>query len=132
LGDERLLVDGLHDTVDAWIFRNEHQLTVMLTNHVLPRHAIHAQSVHVQLTNAPRPIAVTTQRIDDSNANAKRLWHELGEPQYLNSAMLEQLRAASSLTSETHSCTYSDRTIDLDVDLPAHAVAAVTLELATR
>lgn len=132
LGNERLLVDGLHDTVDAWAVRNEHETTVMLTNHTLPGHTIRPQNVHVQVRNATQPTAVSVHRIDDRHANAKRLWHELGEPPYLNSAALEQLRAASSLRVEKHPCTYSDRAIHLEVDLPAHAVAAVTLELATR
>ena len=130
LGHERLLVDGLHDTVDAWIVREQYHITVILTNHALPRYAIHTQRVHVRLTNAPAPGAVSAQRIDESHANAMRLWRELDAPEYLNEPVLEQLRAASSLVSETYPCSYADRTIDLEIDLPAHAVAAITLEVA--
>lgn len=111
LGDERLLVDGLHDTVDAWIVRSEREIMVMLTNHALPGHAIRAQHVQVQLRNANEPTAVSVQRIDDNHANAKRLWRELEEPQYLDRATLERLRSASNLRQETVPCTYSDRSI---------------------
>jgi xylan 1,4-beta-xylosidase len=130
LGHERLLVDGLHDTVDAWIVRNEHQVTVMMTNHALPGYAIQPQNVHVQLTNARHPRAISAQRIDETHANAKRVWRELEEPEYLNRLALERLHGASSLVSEPYRCRYADRTIDLEIDLPAHAVTAVTFELA--
>lgn len=132
LGDERLLVDGLHDTVDVSVVRGERQIILMLTNHALPRYAIQARKVQVRLTNAQSPHRVTMQRIDDTHANAKRVWRELEEPEYPDSAMLEQLEVASRLVSESYPCHYADGAIHLEVDLPAHAVAAITLEMASR
>jgi len=38
LGNESLLVDGLHETVDAWAIRGVNKTKVLLTNHALPRH----------------------------------------------------------------------------------------------
>ena len=40
LGNERLLVDGLHETVNAWVTRDNARVTVLLVNHALPRHSI--------------------------------------------------------------------------------------------
>ena len=52
-GRERLLVDGLHETVDAWVVRKEARLTVLLTNHALPRHSIKTERGSIHLTSAP-------------------------------------------------------------------------------
>jgi hypothetical protein len=43
---------------------------------------------------------------------------------------VEQLEEASRLVKEPLGFAYEDRTIRIDVDLPPHAVVAVTLELA--
>ena len=132
LGNERLLVDGLHDTVDASVIRGGDTITVLLTNHALPRYPIRSRTVQVRLTNATRPRELWLQRIDDDHANAKRTWRELDEPEYLDRDAVERLDAASRMVREPYSCVYADRTIHLELELPPHAVAAVTLEMAPR
>lgn len=132
LGNERLLVDGMHNTVDAWVVRDEHKIALLLTNHALPECSIHPRRVQVHLTNAREPRRASLQRIDDAHANAKRAWRGLEEPEYLNNATVEQLHGASRMVPEPYPWTYTDRTIHLEVELPAHAVAAVTLELAPQ
>src|SRR5439155_17541913 len=58
LGSECLPVEGTHTTVDAWAIRRNKATTILLTNHALPRHPIETDHVHIQLMNAPRPLAV--------------------------------------------------------------------------
>ena len=40
LGKERLVVDGLHETVNAWVTRDSAGVSLLLVNHALPRHSI--------------------------------------------------------------------------------------------
>jgi xylan 1,4-beta-xylosidase len=77
------------------------------------------------------PVSATIQRIDAQHANAKRLWQEMGEPEYPTPAALAQLHDGSRLQQEPQSWRYADRTIVLDLMLPPHAVAVVTLRFAT-
>ena len=128
LGAEKLLVDGLHETVDAWVVRGGSAVTILLTNHMRPRHPIETKQVHFQLTEASQPRAVQIERIDEEHANPKRLWREMGEPEYPNAVELERLNAASRLAKEPHPFTYQGRTIHLDIELPPHSVAAVTID----
>lgn len=60
----------------------------------------------------------------------RRRWLEMGEPEYLSRSQVEQIEAASRLLKEPLGFSYENRTIRFDVDLPPHAVAAVTLDLA--
>ena len=130
LGGERLLVDGLHATVNAWVTRENGRIIVLLVNHALPRHAIMNQRVRIHLAHAPEPSGAWVERIDEHHANAKRRWQALGAPEYLASATLEQLHEASRVTRQACAWTWQDERIGLEVELPPHAVAALTVELA--
>lgn len=130
LGTDRLLVDGWHETVDAWVVREPTAVTVLLANHALPRHPIEPQQVQIRLTDARAPQCAYVERIDEDHANAKRLWCEMGKPDYLSASEVERLEAASRLAQEPQGWTYADGAIHLKVALPPHAVAAVTVEFA--
>lgn len=131
LGTDRLLVDGLHDTVDAWVVRKPAAVSVLLANHALPRHPIETQQIHVRLTDTrAQPRRAYVERIDEDHANAKRHWREMGEPDYLSAGDVEGLQAASRLVQEPQGWAYEDGVIHLELALPPHAVAAVTVEFA--
>jgi xylan 1,4-beta-xylosidase len=130
LGTERLLVDGLHATVDAWVTRDSGVVSVLLVNHALPRHPIAAVRVRMQLTHAQQPAAAWVERIDEHHANAKGRWQALGAPEYLDTAKVERLHEASRLKREACRWTWRDGRIALALELPPHAVAALTLEFA--
>jgi xylan 1,4-beta-xylosidase len=128
LGTELLAVAGKHQTVDAWAVRNANSVTIMLTNHALPRHPIRSEQIQIVLSNGSQPKTAYVQRVDEEHANPRRLWQEMGEPNYLSEAALEQLQAASYLTYEPVSLQTQDSTVRLNIDLPPHAVAALTVE----
>ena len=88
LGDELLEMSGAHATVDAWAVRKGTDVDVVLTNFALPRHAIAAESVSVRLEGASGRTAAVVSRIDADHANPKRLWQEMGEPEYPTPAQI--------------------------------------------
>ena len=57
------------------------------------------------------------------------LWLEMDKPEYLSAGDVKQLQAASRIVKESQSWEYERRTILLDLDLPPHAVAAITVQL---
>ena len=128
LSTEQLQVDGLHQTVDAWVVRGKQAVTVLLTNSALPRHPIERQRVQVQLSDAHRPRAAYLERIDEEHANPKKLWQDMGEPKYLSAKEVELLQAASRTVREPQSWKYEERVIHLDIEPPPQAVAAIPME----
>jgi xylan 1,4-beta-xylosidase len=128
LGDEQLPAEGTHDTVDAWAVRRETALTIVLTNHALPRQPIAPQRVRIELEDAPAPRSVTLERIDEGHANAKAAWVAMGCPEYPSAAEVSRLKEASRLVGEAHGWEYDGRTARVEVDVPEHAVGAVTVE----
>ena len=130
LGHERLLVEGLHHTVDAWVVRRNRDVrdvTILLTNHALPRHAIDTERVRVTLVGAAAPQQAFVERIDVNHANPKRAWCAAGSPESVDSSLLEQLHASSRVLREPVRCEYADGTVRFEMTVPPHAVAAVTL-----
>jgi xylan 1,4-beta-xylosidase len=128
LGHERLLVDGLHHTVDAFVVRHDRAVTVLLTNHALPGHSIETERAQVTLTATPGPRRVVCRRIDGDSANAEREWRALGRPAYLDLATVERLQEASGVTHDVLSFEHADAACHFDITMPPHAVAAVTVE----
>ena len=132
LGDRQSLVDGLHETVDCSVIQKESSLTVLLTNHTTPGHSIETENLHIRLDNAAEPVEARIQRIDEDHANAKRLWLEMGQPESLSDKDVERLEKASQLAEEKQSLRYDDGSVFLKVSLPAHAVAAITIDFKPR
>jgi xylan 1,4-beta-xylosidase len=130
LGTERLFVDGLHETVNAWVTRDQAGIRGLFVNHALPRHSIAPVRVRVRLAHAPAPSGAWVERIDEDHANAKRRWQALRAPDYLDSATLEHLHEASRVTREACPGISRDGRIDFELELPPHAVAALTVEFA--
>jgi xylan 1,4-beta-xylosidase len=128
LGDEQLPVEGAHETVDAWAVRGGSQLMILLTNHALPRQPIAARQVRVAISAAPAPRGVKLVRIDEDHANAKAEWRRMGNPEYLRRADVERIEEASRLREETPAWRYEEGILSVEVGLPAHGVAALTVE----
>jgi xylan 1,4-beta-xylosidase len=128
VGNEQILVDGLHETVDCSVIQKDSSVTVLLTNHTTPGHSIETEQIEIHLNNAPKPVAAYIQRIDAENANPKRYWEEMGEPEYLSSKDVQQLQDESRPVRKKQSISYKDSTVSLKTNLPPHAVASITIE----
>ncbi|HET9527080.1 MAG TPA: glycosyl hydrolase [Pyrinomonadaceae bacterium] len=128
LGTQQSLVDGLHETVDCSLIRKDSTATILLTNHTTPGHSIETEQIEIRLDNAREPIGAYTRRIDDEHANPKRLWLEMGQPEYLGRREVDQLEQASQLVTEKQPFNYRDGALVLKISLPPHAIAAITIE----
>jgi xylan 1,4-beta-xylosidase len=132
LGTDLLPVQGEHTTVDVWVVRAEGAVTVLLTNCALPRHPIGTESIKVNLGSASGPRGASIRRIDDDHANAKRRWQEMGSPDYLSAALVEELNDVSECESKTHPFDFRDGDLAFEVTLPPLSVTAITFEFTAR
>jgi xylan 1,4-beta-xylosidase len=128
LGSERLEVEGAHDTVDVWVVRGEGEITVLVSNHAPPRHSIGAEEVRVELWGIGAPLRGWIRRVDADHANPKRAWQDMGSPEYLSPSEVAAIEAASRLTVEPIAWR-EEEGISVACTIPAHAVAAIRLEL---
>ena len=103
---------------------------MLLNNSSLPRHPIATEQVHVELAGAPPPRNVYVERIDEDHANAKHCWLEMGKPEFPTRREVEQLCVASQLVRQPQPWKYEDGMVHLELALPPHAIAAITVEFA--
>ena len=82
--------------------------------------------MHIAGTNEPRHVSV--ERIDEAHANAPRIWREMKKPESLSAVQVEQLQAASQMVREPLAFKFENGSVQVEIELPPHAVAAITLE----
>ena len=128
LGPEFMEVHGAHETVDAWVVRKGGAVTIILTNLAMPRHHVQTELVNLRLSGASTPHAAFIERIDEEHCNPRKLWHAMGEPEYLSSLQVSQLEDASVLTKDAQPLRCDRGDIELKVDLPPQSVASITVE----
>jgi hypothetical protein len=87
-----------------------------------------AQRVSIYLTSAPEPRAVYIERIDETHADTKRAWHEMGEPEYLSAGEVALLDAASRVARKPLDCKYENGIAHLDLELAPHTAPSVAIE----
>ena len=119
------MVDGIHETVNAWAILKDKSLTILATNHALPGHSISAERVSITLLHARKPQSAQIVRIDDYHANPQRKWIAVGAPQSLSPSHLRRLEVASQVAYEKQPFEYHDSRITCEFRLKPHAVAAV-------
>ena len=128
LGTEQYAVEGAHETLDVWVVGDAANVTLLVTNHAQPRHPIATELVRIVLAHASAPNAAGLKRIDDRHANPRRAWTEMGEPEHLIPSEIDYLTAVSRLVREPLTWRYEAGTLEMDIDLPPYAVAAIRLE----
>jgi len=123
-------VDGMHANVATWVVRGGRRATVVFVNSAPPRHdVVHSRAV-VHLGTAGSVRAATIARIDHAHANPRGRWLEMGAPEYVRPAELDELHAASMLQAEPYDVACDAGGIHVLVELPPNGVAVVTLDLA--
>jgi xylan 1,4-beta-xylosidase len=100
----------------------------VVTNSAPPTHEVVPARAVIHLATAATVRTAAIERIDQTHANAKRRWLELGAPEYLRPVEVEELCAASELRAEPQDVTSDGARIRVAVDLPPNGVAAVTLD----
>jgi xylan 1,4-beta-xylosidase len=123
-------MDGMHANVAAWVIRSGNRITVLFVNSAPPQHDLVPESAVVHIASKATVQMATIERIDDTHANAKQRWLEMGAPEYLRQADVDELHSASTLHVEPYDVNSGDNGIHVTVDLPANGIAAVTLDLA--
>ena len=129
VGVELIPVVGAHATVDCWVIRDQQSAAVLLTNYARPRQAIDTETVDVCLVNC-RAQSARIRRIDNEHANPKRLWLDMGAPEYLSRRQLRALHAASRCAARRlHLEAEGDSIRTFRVTLPPLSVACVRLQM---
>jgi xylan 1,4-beta-xylosidase len=132
LGTERLPLQWAapsSSTLDAVATRAGSRIIVLACNHDVPKAPLRPVELEIALPEAPAFSRVWLQRIDEDNANPRRLWTDRGRPQYPDARLLEELNAASVLEKTELAIARSGGRQRVTIVVPPHGVAATTFEM---
>lgn len=130
LGNEMLQVEGQHATVDVWAVKKPGIVSILVTNWALPRHEIKTETIRINLIGIKKIESAWIERIDEQNANAPKAWKEMGKPETLTPAMVQELELKSLLTKKPLQTHHSKNSALTEVVLLPQATACITLEIA--
>jgi xylan 1,4-beta-xylosidase len=129
LGDQHFPITGSHQTVALWVGRNadgdDASTNILLINQAMPRHDIADAPIEVRFSNigARRPRSMQLSRIDQSHCNPAGAWQDLGQPEYLSRAAVDQIRGASEPIPETVPLRQDGDEIVMALNMPPQSVA---------
>jgi xylan 1,4-beta-xylosidase len=128
LGDKQLKIEGDHETVDGWAVRKNGRVDLLFTNHALPKHPVDREEIEVRLRGVSPEATVKIARIDQDHANPRRVWEEIGAPDYLSDKQVADLEIASQLCWEPlAAASAEDDQVAITFAIPPQGVAAVTI-----
>jgi xylan 1,4-beta-xylosidase len=130
LGEQRVAVQGSHETVDVWVIKKTGALQVLVTNSALPTHPVNSEQIALRLLNLPVVQTAYMEKIDDTHANATGAWVSMGRPESLSPAQVLQLEDISSLLKEPVKILIDNNVSIITIDVPPQAVVCITLEIA--
>lgn len=122
LGKERIGVwsDKEDTTVEALATKTDSGYRVIVYNHNIPEEPIKDETISLDLSVLIDKKTAVIYRIDESHANPKKIWQELGEPEYLKKNDVIKLHQASELVA--HKIEFES---ELVLTVPAHGVIAI-------
>lgn len=82
----------------------------------------------IRMELAEKPESVTVKRIDAEHGNPLRLWEEMGRPDYLNRAEIEDLKARSAVEPEPWPFEWADGLLKLRAELGVNDVYGFVIE----
>jgi xylan 1,4-beta-xylosidase len=125
LGNQRAEIasDTSNGTVEAIATKTDSGYRIIFYNHTIPGEKIGEEKVSLNVSSVHSLKKVLVYRIDDTHANPKKQWMEMGEPEYLKEKELQLLHEASELIPQT-----MEIQSELILRIPAHGVIAVDLQ----
>ena len=128
MGENILTVTGTHETADIWITAKPGVLKLLITNWALPRHQIKTEIIRVHLKNAGTVLASFVERIDDTHANTRQAWVEMGQPDSLTPVQVNALELVSVLIKEPIQIIQEQGDVFVEISMPPLGTACITLE----
>ena len=101
-GEERLDLgpDATQGEIGIAAFRKGPETQVILFRQNMKNLDLPPESAEIRVELPDKPKEVLLRRVDEDHGNPLRLWEEMGRPQSLNRAEVEDLKARSAVTEE--------------------------------
>jgi Glycosyl hydrolases family 39. len=130
-GTERLPVEGGESrTLEALALKKgTEKLDIILHNHNIPLSPIKEETACVTVKGINKFRRAVIRRVDENHCNPRRVWIDMGSPEYPEKEEIRKLLDASELKDEPINCENKEGSIMFTVTVPPHGIADIILEL---
>lgn len=127
--ENRILLDESRFTkVEAAAFEGEREKQILLFWQSMRQLEAEPERVTLRVALDTEPRRVYLQRIDEEHCNPRRVWEEMGSPNDLNHAEVEQILKASEMTDEELSYNYADGELCTEVMVGVNDIYFIRIE----
>ena len=129
LGTERydILSETTSETVETAVFRKNNIIQIMVYNQQMPGGEILKEEVDIVLTGIDEVSQVVIDRINKFYCNPKKVWIEMGAPEYLTEKKVEYIKEKSKLKGETLEYNFSQGKLILKTEIEKQEVALIEI-----
>jgi xylan 1,4-beta-xylosidase len=114
-------------TVDCVASRSPEGVTILVSNHQVPRSPIRAERVSILIEGIKGIRSASLQRIDETHANPEKAWVDMGSPTYLDREQIQTLMRASETVAEPVEWAADGNGVSIDLLIQPQSVAAISL-----
>lgn len=116
--EKRILLDESRFTeVEAAAFEGDAEKQILLFRQNTRQTDAAPETVKLHVELAQEPKRVYLQRIDEEHCNPRKVWEEMGSPNDLTKAEVQQICHASDMTDEDIEFTYENGVLDTEAAL---------------
>jgi len=121
---------SFYPTVGTYAIKNSttNELLIFIFNENVPNGAIQNETVCITVSGVSTKQPAVLRRIDTDNCNAPLAWTNMGSPAYPTQVQIQQLVQVSQFVQNQLTYTIINaETLQFEIEIPAQAVAVVTL-----
>ena len=120
--------DATDGEIGIAAFRGERETHVLLFRQKMKQLDLEKEEAVVRVELPEKPRRVTLRRIDEEHGNPLKLWEEMGRPDYLNRAEVEELKARSAVNAEDWPFDWADGVLTVRAALGVNDVYGFVIE----
>ncbi len=130
LGEERFEIPTTceSNTLEMAAFKDENAYQVLLYNQHMPLNPIEDEEVEIVLDGIDNVSDITIERVDGDHGHPKKVWVEMGEPEYLKPEELEYIKEKSKVVAEKIDYEFKDGKLVIKTVVPEQGVALIQIK----
>ena len=127
LGDERFDLPTTHEDIEMAAFRSKNEIQLLLYKQNYNEGTAEKEPVTVRIKTDRTVKSAKIMRIDRDHCNPKRIWEEMGRPDYLSKEQTEEIKEKSRIEEENIEFSQKDETVSILTSLADNDVQMIVL-----
>lgn len=117
------------ETLEIAAFIKDNCYQLLLYNHQMPEQKIDDEKIKIVLDDIKIVKSVIIETIDEINGNSKRVWDEMGQPEYLKPIEVEYIKEKSKVVQKDMDYLYRNEQLTLEVTMMKQQVSLIEINV---